>query len=816
MTFNELKAQAIKEYYPALFFELVYPLKIQHRLQVLAWLFTGGFLGLIIIFSTLSPFVPFFEQLIPIVYAMFFITLPLTMIVFALRSFYYSYYFKGLPDRGDTRPPPLMQFELAHILYTTNQDDLIIGFLKSKEGIKMMHRAGIKPDDIAVFVTNKKQVLSPEILLIQDQDFVSINDYVDALYNNDKEFADFLFAHSVQKKDMLAIVQWVTESEVEEKRKQRWWSQDHLGRISGVGKNWTYGSTFYLDEYGIALPQVRDAVLESHSIYGSKELEKLESVLSKDRGANAFLIGNDKEGLVQIIARLNYMIEEGLAFPEIEHKRVILFDADLLIGTVKTKADFEEKILGLLQEAEDAGNIILVFANFPSFLSNAQSLGSDAVSLLDRYFTSAGLHLVGLCDVDRFHESIERNGALMQRFEKIYIEEIDNLNTIRVLQNEIIPLERHHGIFFTYQSLVTIAESAERYFPEAVMPDRAIDLLIEIAPKIAAQGKALITQADVLELVKSKTGIPVGAVEGEERKKLINLEKILHQRIVGQDSAVDAIANAVRRARSGINNPNRPLASFLFLGPTGVGKTETTKALAEVFFGVEAKIERLDMSEYVGPDALSKLIGSYEAGKLGVLSTMLREHPYGVLLLDEFEKTSTEVMNLFLSILDEGFFSDMSGKKINARNMLIIATSNAGSDIIWEAIKHGDDLSHSKEIIIDSIIQAGIMKPELMNRFDGLIIFHPLASEHLEKIARLQLERLSKRLAERGIKLAITDDLVKYVMSYGTDPKFGARPMNRAIQDKVEQVIADKMIRGEFRQGSEIRLDTRDLGTPAS
>ncbi len=217
------------------------------------------------------------------------------------------------------------------------------------------------------------------------------------------------------------------------------------------------------------------------------------------------------------------------------------------------------------------------------------------------------------------------------------------------------------------------------------------------------------------------------------------------------------------------------------------------------------------MSEYIGAEALPKLIGSYEMGKLGVLTTMLREHPYGVLLLDEFEKTSPEVMNLFLSILDEGFFSDMSGKKINARNMLIIATSNAGSDIIGEAVKHGDDLTHSKEIIIESIIKAGIMKPELMNRFDGVIVFHPLASEHLEKIARLQLERLTKRLAERGIKLAVTDDLVKYVMSYGVDPKFGARPMNRAIQDKVEQVIADKMIRGEFRQGSEIRLETKDL-----
>src|SRR6185369_14450897 len=199
---------------------------------------------------------------------------------------------------------------------------------------------------------------------------------------------------------------------------------------------------------------------------------------------------------------------------------------------------------------------------------------------------------------------------------------------------------------------------------------------------------------------------------------------------------------AVRRARSGIASPNRPLSSFLFLGPTGVGKTETTKALAEVFFGNDAHIERLDMSEYSSPDSTSKLIGSFESNHTGVLSSMLREHPYGVLLLDEFEKTTKEVMNLFLQILDEGFFSDMSGKKINARNLIIIATSNAGSDLIWDATKRGEDVAQAKDKIVDSIIEQGIFKPELLNRFDGVIVFHPLGDADLRRITELMLEKL--------------------------------------------------------------------------
>lgn len=464
----------------------------------------------------------------------------------------------------------------------------------------------------------------------------------------------------------------------------------------------------------------------------------------------------------------------------------------------------------MMVEGINAGNIILVIDDLPTLMSSASSIGVNLPALMEEYLASPSLQVIALSDNTRFHENVERNSVLTERFEIILIKEIDEFNAIKVLQNEILKYERA-GMFFTYGALVEIVEGAERYFPEGVMPDKAIDLLEEIVPELVSKGKRVVEKKDILALIQEKTGIPVAGVTKDEKEKLLDLENILHKQIVGQDEAIKTISNAVRRARSGITNPNRPLGSFLFLGPTGVGKTETTKALANVFFGENAHILRLDMSEYSGADSLEKLIGSFESKQSGVLSSMIRENQYGVLLLDEFEKTTKEVMNLFLQILDEGFFSDMAGKKVMARNLIVIATSNAGSDMIWNSIQNNEDLSKIKDNIIDAIIKDGVFKPELLNRFDGVVLFHPLDNSHLRKIGELMLQKLHDRLKEQGVDLVVNDDLINYVVEFGTDPKFGARPMNRAIQEKVEEVVARKLIEGTIVKGQKFELSKQDL-----
>jgi len=340
---------------------------------------------------------------------------------------------------------------------------------------------------------------------------------------------------------------------------------------------------------------------------------------------------------------------------------------------------------------------------------------------------------------------------------------------------------------------------------------RIESLLEELSAKARNSGNNLIKREDVEEILHIKTGIPGSSVSDKEKATLLELENLLHRRVIGQDEAVKAISDSMRRSRSGITNPNRPIGSFLFLGPTGVGKTETAKSLADVFFGGDTEMIRLDMSEFSASDALNRLIGDFVTHKPGVLVSRLREKPYGLLLLDEFEKANSEVHDLFLQILDEGVFSDMRGEEVNALHTIIIATSNAGSDLIWNLMSENKNLSNVREQIIDHIIDTGIFRPELINRFDSSIIFRPLNSFELTKIAEKILERLNKRLSGQGYEISFTPDLIARLVKIGGDPKFGARPIERAVKERIEGAIAKKILEGTLKMGEKLALNASDL-----
>ena len=304
---------------------------------------------------------------------------------------------------------------------------------------------------------------------------------------------------------------------------------------------------------------------------------------------------------------------------------------------------------------------------------------------------------------------------------------------------------------------------------------------------------------------------PLGEIKVAEQEKLLKLEEFMHRRVVGQDEAIMAIADAIRRARSGIKNPSRPIGTFLFLGPTGVGKTESAKALAEVYFGNEDAMARFDMTEYQNEEDIEKLIGSQRRNEPGILTSKMRSSPYSVILLDEFEKSHDKVKNLFLQILDEGFFSDFLGQKINMRNTIIIATSNAGAQLIWDMVGKNIDPSTMEREIIEHIQKEKVMSPELLNRFDAVVVFQPLGESARLEIARLMLLRLASRLKKQNMVLEITDDMALAVAKGGYDPAFGARPMQRFIQDKIEKIISEKIIKGEIKPGSEFSLSSGDL-----
>ena len=752
-----------------------------------------------------------------IIYGIAMIVLAAKLFMLALDAFFYSHYFRGtklfLDDEVENKERRSVSFELASILFETGGDDITRDFFKTRYGARTLMRCGIGSSDVVNFFKERgSRVTADTFEVSSERGVYEIQEYIHALLHYDAEFSHFLSEMQIQEKELVAAARWIVKLERLIMLRKRFWSKDYLGRIPGIGKDWAYGGAYILEKYSYEISSRSNfSSIGILSGYGAKEVEEIEAILARKKEANALLIGDYTAGKLDILSQLARQIMEGTVLPPLEHKRMLILNVDLMIAVKKAKADFESELIRVMNDAESAGNIILVFENLPSFIKSAEAIGSEIVNILDPYLSSQSLQVVALADADSFHRVIEPNTALMQRFEKVTVSATDEDQTIGILEDIVLQYEKNQGVYFTYQAVREIAESADRYFQEGVMPDKAIDLIAEIVPRVMQAGRGVITKDDVLALVKEKTGIAVGEVTPDERDKLLQLEDLLHRRVIGQDEAIKAIANAMRRARSGVGNENRPMGSFLFLGPTGVGKTETTKALSHTFFGDEKAVIRIDMSEYNTSDALEKLIGSYSFGKVGVLSSKIRERPYGVLLLDEFEKTTHEVMDLFLQVLDEGFFSDMAGKRVNCRNLIIIATSNAGSDLIFKLVEQGKNLAENSSSIIGNIINRGIFKPELMNRFDGVIIFHPLTDVHLRKVAKLMLNRLRKRLAEKNIELVINDHMVTYLMKFGVDPKFGGRPMNRAIQEKVEELIARRIIRGEIKPGSKIEFKTEDF-----
>jgi ATP-dependent Clp protease ATP-binding subunit ClpC len=704
-------------------------------------------------------------------------------------------------------------YEVADVLLHAKQGNLTAAFMLSRHGKKILARCNVDETGIRAFLAEQK-VAGGDLsrLRVPQSGFLTLRDVAKYVYDTDTAFSDFLFAGGTDKDNFEGALNWVFRSHYLHKQRARWWARDNLGRVQGIGVEWSYGRTWHLERY--TKPIEGGSVfstLSRTSGYAHDRIRQLEAILARAKEANVMLIGEPGVGKTDIIAGLERDIRAGTALAPLAQKSIVIFDSESFIATNGKKETFEPELKRLLDQASAAGNVIFVVANLASFIASAKALGSDIVSLLDPYLTSSEFQVIATSDPSAYHEVIAREPALIQRFENVQIEYADLVSTIRVLEDIAEEYESRSRLFFTYRALETIANAADRYITEGVMPDKAVDLFVEIAPHASSKGERVVTRQVVEAYVAGKTGVPTGEVGDAERERLLNLEEILHERVIGQDKAIETISNAMRRARAGIQNPNRPLGSFLFLGPTGVGKTETAKALAATFSGKEGKILRIDMSEYRGDEALAQLIGSFEGGKSGVLANMLREQPYGVLLLDEFEKTTADVQNLFLQILDEGFFSDARGKRVNARNLIIIATSNAGSDLIWQKVEEGKDIVSAEDEIVGEIIKGGEFRPELVNRFDGVVLFHPLSEDNLRKVASIMLESLKVRIRERGYTLVINDVLVDLLVKEGYDPKFGARPMQRVVQEVIEKKIANKIIEGSLREGASIEFSAPDF-----
>lgn len=610
------------------------------------------------------------------------------------------------------------------------------------------------------------------------------------------------------------------------------------------------------------------------------ETRRLIQILSRRTKNNPCLIGEPGVGKTAVVEGLAQKIVQG-DIPEIlQERRVLVLDLSGMVAGSKYRGEFEERIKRALREVSQSGNILLFIDEIHTIIGAGGAEGAiDAANILKPALARGEIQIIGATTREEYRKYIEKDAALERRFQPVVVEEPDEGQTLEILKGLRERYETHHHVKITDSALLAAVKMAERYINDRFLPDKAIDVVDEAAARACIsqylpspelrfleeeytecerkkedaicqedftaanemkkrqekckekmerlkqdleknrQGKRLsVTEADVANVIADWTKIPVQKLQEEETERLRHLEEELHRRVIGQDEAVTAVAKAVRRGRVGLKDPNRPIGSFLFLGPTGVGKTELSKALAEAVFGQENEIIRVDMSEYMEKHSVSKMIGSppgyvgYEDG--GQLSEKVRRHPYSVILFDEIEKAHLDVFNILLQILEDGHVTDAQGRKVSFKNTIIIMTSNAGAQQII-APKHlgfglqdnaEADYKKMRESVLEEVKK--IFKPEFINRIDEMLVFHTLTQENIQEIVRLMLVSLNKRLnAQMGITLEVSKKVVEYIAKSGFDKNYGARPIRRSIQSKIEDALADKVLSGEILPGDKVFAD---------
>ncbi len=629
-----------------------------------------------------------------------------------------------------------------------------------------------------------------------------------------EQLKNFLRSCDLTVDEFQKIVAWEIGCQIKKEKKERFWLKVNLYNTAPIGQNWTYAYTVHLDQHSTDLSEGDPTEYKKSKLVGHvQELELLELILTRPRQNSALIIGEAGVGKRTLVHTLAKKIRKRTASPYLIGKRVLEINISEIFSGLTKQGQIEDILRSMFFEAAYAGNIILVIDNLGHFLkSDPHNPGDDISGVLAEFLAAPTFQIIGLTNFAEFHENVEKKEGLMKYFDKIQISEMTGDQALEVLLHNLQAIENGR-VIFTFQALREIIKLSDRYITDSPFPEKALDLMEEVLLYWSqTPSEKYIGPQTVSEVVSKKVKVPLGEMQEDEKEKLVNLEEVLHERVIGQDFAVRQIAETMRRARVGMASSTKPMGSFLFLGPTGVGKTESAKALAEAYFGDENRMIRLDMSEYQKSDSESRLLGSVEINMTGQLTNKVKENPYSLLLLDEIEKAHPEILNLFLQILDEGWLTDAFGKKINFRNLIIIATSNAGSDFIKAAVEAEMDPWELQDKLTDHIIKEGIFRPEFLNRFEGVIFFHPLSRDETTKVAALQLGRYALRLKkEENINVEFEPEIIEFVVQNGYDRKFGARSIDRFIQDRIGDRIVKKMIGGEVKKGDNFSLGVEEL-----
>ena len=526
------------------------------------------------------------------------------------------------------------------------------------------------------------------------------------------------------------------------------------------------------------------------------------------QGSNAVaLIGENGIGKTSHVYALAQLLIEGKVVPTLRYHQIIGLSPSNIISRAQHPGELEQIMLTLLSEAVGAGHIILFLDDAQLFFTNGPG-SVDITQILLPIVQSGRVRLIMAMDPRDFQRLKLHNTAFANLLSPVVLNEQSQAQVMDILEDTAIGLEHRHGALITYDALREAYRLSGRYDTDNAYPGKAIRLVEQALTHALAH--KIINATSVQQAIETSRGVKVSQASGAEASQLLHLEDDIHKRMINQSRAVHVVAAALRRARAGVANPKRPIGSFLFLGPTGVGKTELAKSIAATYFGDEANMIRLDMSEYQQPGDVSRLLSNGQE-ETNSLILAVRKQPFSVVLLDEIEKAHPNILNLLLQMLDEGELTDTSGKSASFKDCVIICTSNAGADTIREHIERGEELESFEKEFTDQLISSGQFKPELLNRFDEIVLFRPLKPEELAQVVRLMVGSINKTLQSQNISVELTDAAIMKIVEIGNDPRLGARPMRRQLQRAVEDGIANRILAGATQSGDHIVLDVGDL-----
>ena len=573
--------------------------------------------------------------------------------------------------------------------------------------------------------------------------------------------------------------------------------------------------TKMLDQYSRDLTEMAAAGRIDPVVGRGNEIRRAIQILSRRSKNNPVLVGEPGVGKTAVAEGLVLCVSRGQAPAELRDKRIVSLDIPALLAGTKYRGDFEERVKSVLRDVKRAGDVILFIDELHTIIGAGSAEGAiDAANILKPALGRGEVQIIGATTPEEYRRHIEKDAALERRFQPVKVTEPGREQTMEMLQSLRPALEKHHGVSLDEEALTAAYELSVRYINDRFLPDKAIDLLDEAAAAVHVEGgRRPVTAADVAQVVSLWTEIPLSSLDESESQRLQGLEEQLKQRIIGQDEAVSAVARAIRRSRVGLKDPRRPVGSFLFLGPTGVGKTELCRALAATVYGDENAMIRLDMSEYMEKHSVSRLIGSppgyvgYEDG--GQLTEKVRRKPWSVVLFDEIEKAHEDVWSILLQIMDDGHLTDATGRRVDFSITVIVMTSNIGTKTITEnrpALGFADSQRRDEEDMNQKVMAElrATFRPEFLNRVDETIVFHRLSDEHLCAITQTLLEQVKQRFQALGITLLVPEDTARWLASRGHDDKFGARPLRRTVQHCIEDVAAEQLLEGKIGPGDRV------------